>query len=512
MERLLKAELPLVATGIQPGLNPLSAQFWADARNVHVTPYGIQAMRGYGALQQDLLFFDAAAGMFDAASGLFDDGAAAGGPLVFAGGAPIRAALAYRLESGVPRLVIATIDKVWKWDGAVSADLVQSGLAGVADDGGSNFATVPSVVSWGDWFILTNDIDPIKVYKTGASMANLGGTPPIRAKCLAKLGPHVIAFNTDLGANYAEWCGENAAEQWDATVEPTAGNLPVRDLENDIITAVPLGDGLAVYTFNEMQTMQYLGGTFQFGVKPLMEGIGALGVKSVASVGKINYGLYYNGIFRTDGYTSQIITDRDFARWLDKNVNLEQKSKIVAWHDLRNKQIKFCLPTNGSSEPNLMLGFNYNNSAFTLYDQGISAAAEAGTFKSAIVGTTGGRVFTSEGDDTSMTFDGAPINAWVRTKAFDLGDPKNWKVLQRIQVTMNDFATTGFEYRIGCQESLDDAMTWYGPYVVSAKNQVDFPANLSGIYLTLEFRSLSSAAQWTLEQFEIFGEGSGQEF
>lgn len=513
MRKLLDIPLDVVGSGLHPGLNPESAPFWADSRNVHFTKYGAQGMRGLRLPQADTIFFDAVAGLFDSAAGPFDEGGGGTGPLVSPATKAIRGLMAYRLSTGLPRTVFGTVNKIWKWDGGLTADEVQAGLTGHPDEQASVGveATFISLTNWGDWFVATNNIDPIKIYKTGASMTNLIGTPPTRAKLLAKLGPHVIAFNIPLGANYMAWCAEDDIEEWDVAVKPTAGNLPIRDLENPIEAVVPLGETLAIYSRNEMQVLSYLGGIFQFGSRPMVEDIGALSNNSVVSIGPRNFGLYFNSIFQTDGFSKATITDREFARWFQKHVNLSQKTKIVGWHEAKLNQIRWAIPIDGSNTPNFQLGYNYSNGAFSFYDQSITMAYPPGVFDFATVGTPSGKLFWTESSDETM-FDGGPINSYLISKPLHLDAPSGWKTLQYINLILKDLVSEDLQLFLGWQARQADPVQWWGPYAVNAENWEKFPGNFGFVYLTIKLVANSSAAQWTLEQIKSQGVPAGKEF
>jgi hypothetical protein len=513
VDKLLEADTALIATGLQPGLNPQSVPLWADSRNVHFTGFGARSARGFSVPQAETIFFDSVAGLFDASAGLFDDGGGITGPLVVPSTSAIRGLLAYRLASGLGRLVFTTIDKIWKWDGGLSADEVQSGLSGINDEQETigNDATFTSIVSWGDWFITTNNIDPIKVYKTGAAMASLGGSPPSRAKILAKLGPHVLAFNTVNGANWVEWCAEDNAEQWVTASDPTAGNLPVRDLENPIASVAKIGEALGIFTKNEMQLMQYLGGVFQFGSKPQMEGLGALSLTSTISIGPKIFGLYYDDIFVTDGFSRQSIAEKPFGRWIQKHVNFDQKSKIAGWHETNLNTVKWSVPIDGSKVPNFIIGFNYATGAFSFHDQAISYGIDPGAFKYSTVGTPNGKIFWTESSDV-IEFDGGPINAWVETKPISIDAPQAWKVLQYLKFVLKDLASADVKFKIGWQEKLTDSVTWSSEYTLADLNHEEFFENFGFVFVTLKIYSNSNAAQWTLEGLEAHGVGVGRRF
>jgi hypothetical protein len=509
MKKLAEAALQEVQTGLMPGMNVLDALLWADARNVHFTQFGAVAMRGALPISFNDAYFDSHAGLFDDAAGLFDEADAGDATLVSPATTAIRGMLAFREASGsgAVQFVFSTRDKIWCYIGGATAAEVKSGLAGIADATATQVATMNSLVSWGDWFLSSNGIDPIQICKDGLTAADLTGTPPTRARLLAKLGPHVVAFNTDLGGNYAEWCAEDNVEEWDPLADVTAGNLPVRDLENDITAVVPLGDNLAVYTENEIQIMSY-GGALQFGTKPSLENLGAFGAYSVCRVDRLNYGLYYNGIFATDGYSSQPIVEPQLGRWLEKNVNWDQRSKIVAWFDANRKSINFSVPLVGNGEPSRIISLDAATKALTFRDQGVSSAIPASVYKYSVVGTTGGKLFLDEAE--GMSFDGAAINAYIQTKPLEFGEEQAWKTIQRFRSKWKNRAGN-VELYLGSSEQPDSTIDWQGPFSIDADYSELFP-EVGFQFLHVKFQSQDAAAEWTFTGFRADGVVAGAAF
>lgn len=507
MKKLLEAKLEDVMSGLSPGLNALDAALWADARNVHFTPHGAVAMRGTSLLSFNARYFDSHAGNFDDATGLFDASSDTSS-MVSPALTPIRGISIFRTLAGAVRVPFGTVDKLWCYNGGSSADEIKTGLAGLSDQTATTVATFNSFAPWGDWFLASNGIDPIQICKDGQTAADLTGSPPTFARILQKLGPHVIAFNTDLGGNYAVWCGEDNVEEWDPMTDVTAGNVPVRDLENEITCVVPLGDNLAIYTENELQIMAY-GGAFQFGAKPQLADIGAFGAYGIASTGRTNFGLYFNGIFATDGYSKQLVSERDFGRWLDKNVNWDQRSKIASWVDTSKNALNISIPLVGENEPSRIIVFDLTTKAVSFRDQGISTGVAPSVYRYATIGTPGGKLFLDE-SSSAMTFDGGPINAYLQTKPLDFGEEQVWKLVQRIRTRCKDLGNN-FVLYIGGTETPEEIPSWTGPYSIDQLTTELFP-EFSGLYIHLKFQSSNSDAEWTLSAFRLDGTTIGVNF
>lgn len=256
----------------------------------------------------------------------------------------------------------------------------------VIDETRTDNATFWSFANWGsDTVVGTDGVNPIQIYK-GTTFENIAGTAdaPTYAKIVARIQQHLLALNTNNGDNVVEWCSENDIDgvgAWTPAINNSAGNLVLRHLSSAIISAVPLGESLAVYGTDEMFAVEYVGPPYYFGQRLLLTNIGSVSRYGVVPAGRIHYGLSHRGIFRTDGISMEYIDNPQLHDYLFQGwVNLEQISKTVGVHLAGDRSVVWFLCTKGSMKPNAAIQYNYGNQTFTRFSFGRSFGTSGDVF------------------------------------------------------------------------------------------------------------------------------------
>lgn len=510
-EELLSASVEQVITGLLPGFTPAAVPLWEDARNVRFDPAGVHSMLGFSQMLFSSELFDSATGLFDAPGGLFDAGVGSSGtPMAVGTTEKITGIYQMRPSSGAPRVFAGTLTRMTMYEGG-STNVLSSSFTGLADATLLSAPTYWSFCSFGNWAIFTNGVQAPQIYKTGATCAALGGTPPSKAEIVRKLGPHVLLYNTVNGTNMMEWCAEGEPEQWDPVTYPTAGRLPLQDLENPIVAVEPLGDtGHAVYTNNEMQTVRYQGGTFLFGARIAGQSFGAASKNAIVPVGSLHYGIDRNGVFKSDGTQFIAVSFPAFGSWLERSINWDQAAKIAGYHSKDEGSVKWVVPLQGSSEPNLVITFNYRTEKFTLSDLVFSVGQESTVFSKPIVGRFQGKVDFAENTPNDR---GTPIRKFARTKPLDLGSAERMKFLDAITALITVHSGAGPLlyvrplYNLSEGELTDAA--WLGPFAPEEMNTL-YNIMFEAPYFQLEFRSESLDSHWQVAGFKALGTLTGR--
>lgn len=495
-----------IPSGLWPGFTPLLSPLWEDARNVRFIPSGVHSMLGFYQMLFSSELFDSASGLFDSASGLFDAGVSGSGtPMDVGSTEKITGIFQMRPSSGAPRVFAGTLSRMTMYEGGATSALSTS-FTGITDATLLSAPTYWSFAPFGDWCIFTNGVDNIQIYKTGATCAALAGSPPSRAEIVRKLGPHVLLFNTTNGANSLEWCAEGNPEQWDPSTYPTAGRLPLQDLENPIVAAELLGDtGIAVYTSNEMQAVRYNGGSFLFGARVAGQGFGAASKNAIVPVGSLHYGIDRNGVFKSDGAQFMTVSSEQFGSWLSRKVNWEQAAKIAGYHSRDEQSVKWAVPVDGSIEPNLVIVYNYRQNNFSFSDLLFTVGQEASVFSYPIVGRFQGKVDVAEYTANDR---GTAVRKYARTKPLDLGSSTRMKFLDAVRVALTAHAGSAPVLYIRPLYDLSSATLtdtpWQGPFAPTEMNTL-YDISWEAPYFQLEFRSELENSHWQIAGFEAHG-------
>lgn len=488
-QKLISIQDPnLIQSGIVKGMHKLQAPLWVDGQNV--------------------IFEDGAASKSTGYIAPFDPD----------GNTPITG-LQDVLALNQANLIFGDNFKLYRYDGT-TVTIDGTGYSGSLDraafqenafqDAAFVLSTEPraslwSMENWGSWALASNGVDEIQINKMlGAGFGDLTGTPPQRAEVIKKLKIYLLAFNTDLGGAYIEWCDGDNVEDW---VNGAAGYLFVRDLDSDIICAQTMGDVVAFYTTNSMGIIQYIGPDFYFGARKRLTGIGATGKFSVIEFDSKNAGVSYQGIWVTDGTGYEYISPPFIREWLQKNVNWGSASKIAGYLNEDRSLLEWGLPIGMSSENNITLAYNYKTQGWTFRDYGITCGLKKNIFRFPIFGLSNGAVLYGE---YSFDADGTALDAWVQSKPLDAGDAMQWKDIEYLIANFKSVLGEGLYIFIGVQDDLTDEIDWGSEINPGEASEPLFTDRLrAGRYISIKIGSNSVGSSWRFTGMDLFGAGTG---
>jgi hypothetical protein len=472
-----------LGVGISPDKHPLLDDFfWETGRNVKFTPNGVKKMNGYQSIT------------------------------VTTGTNPVRG-MNQLLNSSGQNIIWGDVQNLWRWDSSTVSNLGVS-FSGNIDETVTQPATAWSFVEWGNWMVASNGVDPIQVWKGSGLFAPLGGSPPTTAEILVKKDVNILAFNTDEGDTAYEWCNQDNIEDWIVGADKTAGFNTIRDFDSAIIAAVPLGADIAVYSIDRMVVITTQAPPYYFGHTGSLKGVGAVSKYSIIEVGRFHYGVSRKGFFRTDGVTHEYLDTEDVRDTFLGNINWNQKSKINGYHDERNTEVIWYYPSALSQEPDLGVGYNYNQNVWTFYDFGFTSSQEQRIFDYGVLADVDGGVFWS---DLSDDADGNVLTSYIRSKPHPFFEARGsairsledyFKFIQAVKLGLKRVSGDGLYLKLGLQDELDEPITWYTYRHINKDVEPIYPG-VSCRWLTIEVGSDRQGDAWELHTMSVHGKKVG---
>ena len=393
------ANLDTLITGIMPGVNEEHVPLWIKAHDVVMENSGIRPMPGFVRPYLDDGYFDSQPGEFDTYAGLFDDA----GIRVYLDTVSTDAVKGIHVQKQSDGTLLA----VW---GSITS-LYAFGSGGVVDatrtSGPYNGNESPSDIvdethwsfaQWGDWVVATNGVDTPQVMKYPTlEFEDLDGFPCTSAQHVRVLGPHLIALNlvgtyaptsTAVSHNDFCWCKADDIEEWDPTVAPTAGLLPIRDFAGPIIAVEALNNQLLAYGESAVHVIDY-GGQFLFTANKGAIGIRGVSKNSVAPAGALHIVMTQNGILGCNGQTFQQLAYPALGAWLETVVDWNQRSRIVHVVDVRRSTVAWTLP---GVEQDFVLVYNWLSDKISTASRPFSAGTRVESLWRPLVGFLNGGV------------------------------------------------------------------------------------------------------------------------
>lgn len=363
-----------LAQGLFPDLKTRASSMWIDGRNVY-----------------------------------FDDKALKGGLGEYALFSPKETAEVLGLHSvtseGEKTLFYGTYDKLWKWTETAGVEDV-TGASGPYTGTDDNLW---SFESWGEFVAATNNVDKPQLYKPGVGTFELmGGLDDIDyAEHVIERTPYAFLINNSFSDKNISWCDTDNIESWVIGSPSLAGDLEARGLNTGIKAAVTYDNYIALFSQDEMRSLDFINSPYLFGINPKLKGIGTVSKAGVVAANGVLFGFGPRGIWVTDGTKSEYIAQGVLHQFIYNNINKSKWQKVCGWHDQIQSTVSFFYPTLGSTSNDRGIGYNYRNGSFTIFNYGRSAAQDTGVFDFGITGDKLGYVY-------AQSVLGAPSAAGLR--------------------------------------------------------------------------------------------------
>lgn len=465
----LRDEIP---SGIWLGSDDHRIPLWKSGSNVHFTPQGVAKIKGFATLFTKPV----------------------------SSTTPIRG-MAQRISAGSQFLYFGSPTILYRWN--TSAFVETTGFTGNLNGTVVTPASIWSIEPFGSLVLATNGVDTPQIDTGSGTFANLTGIDFTTAEIFVKRGPHMLAFNTSINDKGFVWCDIDDVQDWQPVAANAAGDLIIRELDSEIIAAVPLGDKIAAYGKDQMFLVGYIGSPRYFGYKPGVEGIGAISKKAVVEVGRRNYGIGRHGFWETNGVSIRYIDDPAIREFFFDDVNWTQSSKVNGYHNEAKHEIIWYYPSvGGSGEPDKGLVYDYQRGLWSQLGYGRTASIERQVFTEPIVADNTGEVYQ---DNFGNDADGSALVASILSKPVDFGTVDQVKEIDGIRIS---YKGTGLQFRLGSQQDLDDAIT-YTSFVAVAVGHKITDIRIAGRYITLELKSSATGDNWDLSAVDVYGRLGG---
>lgn len=385
-------------------------------------------------------------------------------------------------------------------------------------------------------------------YSSGTKMQDLTAWPAnTTARVVRAFNPYLIALNITLsGTNTphrVKWSSSadpgSLPSTWDpADATHDAGQTDLADVNSGIILdGAELQGQFYIYKENAVWRQTFIGGQFIFDFKSFLETAGLLATRCVAMTGD---GLKHvfasqDDILVHNGYVTDSILNKRMKRYLFNRIDTSHFDTSFMFCNPLFEEMWFCYPTQGSSEPNAAIIWNYRYNTLTEADSTMvdfvaasigTVSVSAGTLWSAatgawnvdpspwltaqrrkvVVAKTSNKKLLSL--DTGTANDGTTFSGTLQRTGLGiigrkrsgewLEDFETRKMIQRVWPKVSSGTCN---VRIGYQDLPNGAVTWtpYQPFTPSTLAYVDGVLG-SGRSVSVEF---SAPNDFHLDGFKL---------
>lgn len=462
-------------SGLRPSPHPMAPALWRDGSNVVFFEGGPQKMAGWVA-------------PVGATPGTLSS--------------EIRGMNALKGSDAIQRLFFGNASKLWMWTPGTLTEL-GTGYTGHANEASTYKASTWSLVPWGNFMIASNGVDPVVYWPgTGTTANTLSGPTFTRAECLARLGPHILAFNTDVDQAGFHWCADDAITQWDPGTYETAGDFVIRDFDGEITAVCPFADRLVVAGQSRLYTVSFIGAPYFFSTLPMLFGSGACSKAALLEANRMLFGFDSQGPWMSDGQTAVRIASPAIREYILGTIDTSQLSKVCMTHVRRTQEVWFFFPVAGGGGAGV--SYKYDNQSWTKLGFWRTACVPQVSAFTQPYAASATQVLAHENGVDDGT---SAMSAYAQTKPLDMEDPDTWKLIDRVAVQVRRMTGT-LSVQVGVQDELDAAISW------SASQTLDdgFESmyfRQCGRWISLKFSSNALSADFALSGFDVYGEPAG---
>lgn len=242
---------------------------------------------------------------------------------------------------------------------------------------------------------------------------------------------HLLAFGATeyAGTTYnpllIRWANQDEPQNWTPLVTNSAGFLQV-SRGSRIITALPTRQEILVFTDTTLNSLQFLGTADIFGIQELSDNISVASVRAVTMASNV---VYWMGIDKFYAYNGRVETlPCTLRNHVFQNLNYEQLDQVICGTNEGWNEVWWFYPTADSNTNNAYVVYNHLDKIW--YYGSINRTAWIDNPLRQYPQAVSGQFLYNH--EQGINDDTLPMNAYIRSSDFDLGEGENYMLLRRL--------------------------------------------------------------------------------
>ena len=289
----------------------------------------------------------------------------------------------------------------------------------------------------------------------GIPVTSLGGASDVPAyvnfAMVSDASRFTIAFgcsaygsaDTTLDPMLIRWSDQESVTNWTPAVTNQAGFIRLSH-GSEILTAVQARQEIVVFTDTSVYSMQYLGPPYIWSTQLLGDNISVAGYNTAIIASGV---VYWMGVDKFYKYDGRVQTLRcDLRQFIYSDINLEQQEQFFAGTNEGFNEVWWFYCTANSTTIDRYVVYNYAEDIWYYGSMARTAWLDSGLVKYPLAATYADNlVYHEYGIDDNTTGTTQPIEAYITSSQFDIGDGHNFGFVWRIvpDLTFRGSSTTG---------------------------------------------------------------------
>ena len=250
-------------------------------------------------------------------------------------------------------------------------------------------------------------------------------------------------LSTTFDPMLVRWSDQESVTNWTPSITNQAGSIRLSH-GSKIVTAMQSRQEILIWSDSSLYSLQYLGPPFVWGNQLLADNVSIAGPNASAVASGVVYWMGIDKFYKYDGRTNTLRCD--LRQYIFQDINVAQAEQIFAsTNEAFNEVWWFYCSTNSNTVDKYVV-YNYLEDAWYYGTMARTAWLDSGLRQFPIAATYTYNIVNQEsGVDDNETGTTLPINAYITSSEFDIGDGHNfgfvWRMLPDITFRGSDSGT-----------------------------------------------------------------------
>ena len=246
----------------------------------------------------------------------------------------------------------------------------------------------------------------------------------------------VIAFGcTPIGEfsinpMFVRWSDQESVVNWTPSATNQAGGQLLSH-GSYLVTAIQTRQEIVVFSDAAIYSMQYLGAPYVWGFQIVGDNISIISASAVSYASGVVYWMGNDKFYKYDGRLQTLRCD--LRQYIFSDINMLQKDQFISGTNEGFNEVWWFYCSASSDVIDKYVVYNYAEDIWYYGTMGRTAWLDAGINENPIAATYANNIVNHEvGVDDDTTGTAAPIEAFISSSEFDIGDGHNFGFVWRL--------------------------------------------------------------------------------
>ena len=249
---------------------------------------------------------------------------------------------------------------------------------------------------------------------------------------------------------FIRWSDQENPFVWTPAITNQAGSIRLSH-GSQIITAIQTRQEIVTFTDQAVYSLQYLGPPYVWGTQLLGDNVSIMGPNAVSLASGVVYWMGVDKFYMYDGRVQTL--NCDLRRYVFGDLNLGQAQQVFSGTNEGFNEVWWFYCSANSTTVDKYVVFNYLEKIWYYGTMARTAWLDSGLLPNPIAATYINNIVNQEdGVDDNSTGTVAPIDAYISSSEFDIGDGHNfgyiWRVLPDLTFADSNTAPDGSQAQV----------------------------------------------------------------